>query len=110
MFEERKREPQDDLISALLAAQVEGKTFADSELIGLCSLLLLAGNDTTRHLISNALLCFDVFPESMEQLRLQPDLIPNAVEEFLRYLPSIVSPARIAITNVVIDGQEIQAG
>ena len=110
LFEERKREPQDDLISALLATQVEGKTFSHSELIGLCSLLLLAGNDTTRHLIGNALLCLDAFPASMEQLQAQPELIPTAIEEVLRYLPSITSPARVATTDVVIEGQTIQAG
>ena len=110
LFEERKRNPQNDLISALLATEVEGKTFSNLELIALCSLLLLAGNDTTRHLIGNAILCLDTFPESMEQLQAQPELIPDAVEEVLRYLPSISSPARVAARDVVIEGQNIQAG
>ncbi|HXR66738.1 MAG TPA: cytochrome P450 [Ktedonobacteraceae bacterium] len=110
LFEERRREPQDDFISALLTTEVEGKTFTNRDLIGLCSLLLLAGNDTTRHLIGNALLCFDAYPENMEQLRTQPDLISNAVEEVLRYLPSISSPARVATSGIVIEGQTIQAG
>ncbi len=107
---ERRQDPQDDLISALLSTQVDGKTFSDEEINALCSLLILAGNDTTRHLISSALICFDMYPEMMEILRAQPELIAGALEEVLRCLPSTLSPARVCISDIVLGGETIKAG
>ena len=69
MIAQRSRESKDDLISALLAAQIDGQHLNQRELLGFCVLLLVAGNETTTNLIGNALLCFDENPEVMEQLR-----------------------------------------
>lgn len=110
VFEQHRQAPQDDLISALLAAQVEGQYLTEGELISFCSLLLLAGNDTTRNLIANALLCLDTFPDAMAQLRTEPTLLPTAIEEVLRYLPSTQTAPRIAAVDTSIDGQEVKAG
>jgi len=110
MIEQRRREPQNDLISSLLAAQIEGQHLDEQELLGFCILLLVAGNETTTHLISNAVLCFDEHPEAMEQLRATPALLPDAIEEVLRYRSPIKMMFRVATTDVELGGQQIRAG
>lgn len=110
IFEQHRQVPQENLISALLAAQVDGQHLTEGEMISFCSLLLLAGNDTTRNLIANALLCLDTFPDAMMQLRAEPTLLPTAIEEVLRYLPSVHTAPRIAVADTTLDGQEVKAG
>ncbi|GHO97513.1 putative cytochrome P450 YjiB [Reticulibacter mediterranei] len=110
VIEERHKEPQDDLMSALLNAQVDGHHLSRQELLGFCILLLVAGNETTTNLIGNALLCLDEQPDSMEQLYAAPDLIPGAVEEVLRYRSPVQLTGRIALADTVLGNQHIQAG
>ena len=110
IFAQHRQNPQDDLISALLAVQVDGQHLTEVELSSFCSLLLLAGNDTTRNLIANALLCLDTFPEAMTQLRTELTLLPSAIEEVLRYLPSVHTAPRVAVVETTIDGQQVKAG
>ncbi len=110
IFAQHRITLQDDLISALLAAQVDEQHLTEAELSSFCSLLLLAGNDTTRNLIANALLCLDTFPEAMTQLRTKLILLPSAIEEVLRYLPSVHTAPRIAVVDTVLDGQQVKAG
>ncbi|MCB5275290.1 putative cytochrome P450 YjiB [Arthrobacter sp. SO5] len=86
MIEERRRRPGNDLISRLLAAQIEGEHLSVVELLGFCSLLLVAGNETTTNLIGNAVLCFSEDPGTIPRLAAEPSLLPEAVEEVLRYL------------------------
>ncbi|GCE22142.1 cytochrome P450 [Dictyobacter kobayashii] len=110
VLEQHRREPQDDLITALLNAEIDEHKLTDGELISLCSLILLAGNDTTRNLIGNLLLCLDAFPLAMEQIRANPDLIPSAIEETLRFLPSVHTAPRLCIADTELDDQQIKAG
>ncbi len=110
MIEQRRRDPDDDLISALLAAQIDGVHLDQRELLGFCILLLVAGNETTTNLIGNALLCFDEHPETMDQLRAEPGLIPSAIEEVLRYRSPVQMMYRHAISDVIVGEQNIQAG
>ena len=110
MIAQRSRERKDDLISALLDAQIEGQHLNQLELLGFCVLLLVAGNETTTNLIGNALLCFDEHPEVMEQLRAEPELLPGAIEEVLRYRSPVQFMYRRAAANVTIRDQEIQPG
>jgi cytochrome P450 len=110
MIEQRRKEPRNDLISALLAAQIEGQHLNVEELLGFCILLLVAGNETTTHLISNAFLCFDEYPEAMEQLRAEPALIPSAVEEVLRYRSPVKLMFRVATVDTKIGDQKIPEG
>ncbi|HEV7216443.1 MAG TPA: cytochrome P450, partial [Chloroflexota bacterium] len=65
----RRQEPRDDLISGLLAAEIDGVHLSEVELLGFCVLLLIAGNETTTNLIGNAVLCFHEHPELQAQLR-----------------------------------------
>ena len=110
MIAQRSQERKDDLISALLDAQIDGQHLNQLELLGFCVLLLVAGNETTTNLIGNALLCFDEHPEVMEQLRSAPELIPGAIEEVLRYRSPVQYMYRRAIANVTIRDQQIQPG
>ena len=110
MIQQRRREPEDDLISALLDAQIDGQHLNQRELLGFCILLLVAGNETTTNLIGNALLCFDEHPEVMEQLRSEPELVPGAIEEVLRYRSPVQFMYRRAVADITIRDQEIRTG
>ncbi len=109
MIAARRQKPEDDLISKLLEAQLDGQHLTQKELLGFCILLLVAGNITTTNLISSAVICLDEHPEVIERLRADPRLIPGAVEEVLRTR----SPARFVIRRATaptrLRGQEIQA-
>ncbi|QBD80529.1 cytochrome P450 [Ktedonosporobacter rubrisoli] len=109
VLEERRQHPQDDLVSALLAAEIEGQRLSDIELLGFCALLLVAGNETTTNLIANSVLCFDQNPGVVERLRRDPNLLPGAIEEALRYLSPIKAMARFTRTETVIGDQQIGA-
>src|SRR5215472_10497964 len=85
VLEERRKSPQNDLISALLAASIDGERLSNVELLGFCALLLVAGNETTTNLLSNMMLCFDQHPDVVERLRMNRALVPGAIEEVLRY-------------------------
>jgi cytochrome P450 len=110
MIEQRRQEPRDDLISALLNAQIEGVHLTRRELLGFCVLLLVAGNETTTNLIGNAVLCFDEHPEVMAEVRAAPDLIPGAIEEVLRYRSPVQMMYRRVAADVDLDGKPLQAG
>ena len=110
MLAQRRREPQDDLISHLLAAQIDGTHLTQEEVLGFCALLLVAGNETTTNLLGNAILCFDEHPDVAEQLRAAPDLLPAAIEEVLRYRSPVQTMFRIARRPVTLGGQTIPAG
>ncbi|MBA3826057.1 MAG: cytochrome P450 [Ktedonobacterales bacterium] len=109
-IEARKTAPQDDLISALIAAQVDGEHLSMQELIGFCILLLVAGNETTTNLLGNALLCFDESPATEQQLRAAPQLLPTAIEEVLRYRAPVPMMFRAAVKDVELSGQRVPAG
>jgi cytochrome P450 len=110
MIEERRLAPRDDLISGLLDAQIEGQRLTLPELLGFCSLLLVAGNETTTNLIGNALLCFVDRPEVWARLRAAPALLPQAIEEVLRYRSPVQSMFRVTTAQVSIRDQVIPAG
>jgi cytochrome P450 len=107
---ERRQDPRDDLISALLRAEADGKSLPEDELIGICVLLLLAGHETTANLIGNALVCLDEHPESLQELIAHPHLLPSAIEEVLRYRSILHTDMRVATVDTVLAGQEIKAG
>ncbi len=110
MIEERRRDPRDDLISGLLAAQIEGEHLSEMELLGFCSLLLVAGNETTTNLIGNAIMCFDEQPEAMERLRAQPALLPSAIEEVLRYRSPVQAMFRWVASDTELSGETLRQG
>ncbi len=110
MIEKRRVAPEDDLISGLLQANIDGETLSLIELLGFCSLLLVAGNETTTNLLGNAFLCFTDEPKTWQKLRERPDLLPQAIEEILRYRSPVQSMFRVAKVDTVVAGQRIPAG
>lgn len=109
MIKRRREEPKDDLISALLAAQINDEHLSITEVLGFCFLLLVAGNETTTNLIGNALLCLDSYAEAWKQLRAEPALAPAVVEEVLRYLSPVQSMFRLTTSETTIGEQVIPA-
>ena len=107
VLEERRKVPRDDLLSALLAAEIDGESLTQRELIGFAFLLLVAGNETTTNLISNAAVQLDRHLDQRQQLLDNPALIPNAVEEFLRFDSPVQGLARTTTTEVSIHGRTI---
>lgn len=107
---QRREKPATDLISALLKAQIDGECLSEQELLSFCSLLLIGGNITTTNLIGNAILCFDEHPEVMERLRRQPELMPQAIEEVLRYRSPALTFGRIPLRDIELAGQKIKRG
>ncbi len=90
-------------------AEVDGERLSQSELVSFCTLLLAAGQETTKNLIANATVCLTDHPDTMEQLISDPALIPTAIEEILRYLPPVWFLFRQTKTDVELAGQHIPA-
>jgi cytochrome P450 len=110
LIQQRRREPREDLISELLRAEVEGEQIPELDVIGTCILLLVAGHETTTGLIGNAVVCFDEHADAMQELRAQPELLPAAIEEVLRYRSVVHSMSRVALADTALHDQEIKAG
>jgi cytochrome P450 len=109
-IEERHDNPTDDFIGRLVAAHDEDSKLSDAEVLGAVNLLLLAGNETTTNLISNATLAMSRFPERQTELREHPELMETAVEEFLRYDGSVQFTSRILTEPAEFQGHTIDAG
>ncbi len=102
--------PQDDLIDILTNAEIKGRKLTHDELLSYCYLLFLAGLDTTAWAIRSSLWHLAQDKEAQKRLREDPDLIPDAVEEFLRTLSPVQAMARTCMKDTVVSGQEIREG
>src|SRR5436309_6091947 len=107
LLEERRQHPQNDLVSALLAASVDGQRLSTVELLGFCGLLLVAGNETTTNLLGNMILCFDEHPDVVDRLRANRALVPGAIEETLRYYSPVKGMTRVTTTETILGDQRI---
>ncbi|MGN7252949.1 cytochrome P450 [Arthrobacter sp. SAFR-014] len=110
LIEQRRRQPGADLISNLLVAEIDGQKLSVAELLGFCSLLLVAGNETTTNLIGNAVLCFTEQHGTMERLRAEPSLLPHAIEEVLRYRSPVQSMYRVTAADTTVGNVQVPAG
>jgi cytochrome P450 len=108
--EERRREPQEDLISGLLRAEEEGDKLSLAEVFATCSLLLIAGNETTTNLIGNGLLALLRHPDQLALLRENPTLVENAAEETLRFDPPVQLTARLVAEPFEFHGHRFRQG
>jgi cytochrome P450 len=106
----RRADPRDDLLTRLAGAEVDGERLTHVEIRGFFQLLLLAGSETTTNLISNAVLCLSENPEQFARLRAEPDLLPSAIEEVLRYRSPLQWMYRIARRDVDLGGAAVPAG
>lgn len=109
LLAERRRSPREDLISALSVAEIDGERLSESDLVKFCILLLGAGQETTKNLIANAIYCLTEFPQARELLIKQPELMPGAIEEVLRYMPPVWFTLRRTLTETELGGQLIPA-
>jgi cytochrome P450 len=110
LVEARRKQGQNDLISALVTAEEQGDKLSMDELLGNCVLMLVAGHETTVNLIGNAVLALLKNPEQMELLRTKPELSVTAVNEFLRYESPVQTVRRMAAQNLELHGQKIKEG
>jgi hypothetical protein len=110
VFERRRHEPRDDLISGLVAAEDGGDTLSQPELIGLTMLVLGAGHETTTNLVTNAVVGLLRHPRERRRLQDDPGLLPAAVEEFLRWDSPVQLTDRVALEDCDIDGRRVRRG
>ncbi len=107
---QRRREPRQDLISALAAVEGKEDGLTEDEMMGLIVFIFDAGHDTTASFIANGVLSLLRNPTEMERLRRDSTLMETAIEEFLRYESPIQFDTRLATADLEIDGKRIRAG
>jgi cytochrome P450 len=110
LLAERRKQPRDDLMSALLDAKIDGKGLSEEELLGFCFLLIVGGNDTTMNLIGNGAVRLAQDPEARQCLVEEPGLIPGAVEEMLRIDAPAQALPRTTLRDVELHGETIPKG
>ncbi len=110
LIAERSRSPREDLISGLVRSEIDGVRLNREELIGACTLLVVAGHETTASLIGNALWCFDEYPQALAQVIAQPALLPGAIEEVLRMRAVVHWISRLTLRPVRFLDRDIPAG
>ncbi|MCG8351127.1 MAG: cytochrome P450 [Chloroflexales bacterium] len=106
----RRADPQDDLLSAMISAEENGAMLSETEIIVACTMLLLAGHETTTNMIGNGMVALLCHPEQLARLRADPQLITSAVEELLRYDGSVQVLPRVATEDITINGTLIRQG
>lgn len=109
-LESRRQQPREDLMQALLDNGVREGVLSEEEAGSFCRLLLVAGNETTTNLLGNGMRALLDTPEQLERLVREPALIPNAVEEMLRYDSAAQALFRKTTQEVVVAGTRIPAG
>ena len=108
--DERRARPADDLLSALIEAEEDGRRLSRDELLAFSILLLLAGHETTTNLIANGTLALAAHPVEASRLREDRSLLPSAVEELLRYDSPVQGVVRFAAADAGVGGRRIEAG
>lgn len=109
-LEHLRAHPGDNLMSKLVAATEEGVGLNDAELKATAGLVLAAGFETTVNLLGNAIALFDKHPEQLKQVRAEPDLWPNAVDEVLRIDPPVLLTGRMAVRDTEVAGMRVPQG
>ena len=110
LFEERRRQPQDDLVSGLVAAEEEGDRLSADELRAITVLLFIAGHETTMNLIGNGTYALLQHPDQLALVRDDLEMARSAIEELLRYDGPVHVTARVPTEDIDIGGTPIAAG
>ncbi len=110
VIESRRQKPRDDLMSVLVHAEVDGDRLDDAALLFDSLLILIGGDETTRHVISGGIYQLLVHRQQWEELRADRSLLPSATEEMLRWVSPIKNMARTATADTTLGGREIAAG
>jgi cytochrome P450 len=109
LVDERRREPREDLLSGLVAAEIEGSRLSFDEMLQMLTLLLVAGNETTTTLIGNAAIVLMQHPDQLARLRTRPELIEGAIDEVLRFSSPVQVTVRRANQRMEVAGMAIEA-
>ena len=111
LIDEKRRNPGDDILTGLIEAQEEGDRLSADELVAMVFLLIVAGHETTVHLISNSVVTLLDHPEVLARLKAEPELWDSAIEELLRYSgPVLATKPMFATEDVVLHGVTIPKG
>ena len=110
LIERRRKHPGDDLLSRLIAVEESGDQLTEDEIFGTCTLLLIAGHETTVNLIANAVLAMLRTPTQWTSLGADADRAPAVVEETLRYDPTVQLVARIAADDMTVGDTRVVKG
>jgi len=110
LIEQRRADPRDDLLTAMIAAEEDGAKLTHEELLTTAILLLLAGFETTMNLVGNGMFMLLRHPDELVRLRDDPSLDRTAIEELLRFEGPVHITARIATTDIEVGGQPIRKG
>jgi cytochrome P450 len=106
----RRREPREDLVTALCTAEMNGERLDEWDLLSFCRILLVGGNETTTNLIGNGVLTLLDNPSELARLRADPRLVPSAIEEMLRHRGPAQVTMRVAREDTKLGGKDIGAG
>jgi cytochrome P450 len=107
---ERRAEPRDDLLSAMVAAEEAGDLLTEDEMVATAILLLIAGNETTTNLIGNGMLALLRNPEERRRIQADPALLPTAVDEMLRYDGPAQMTSRIVTEELTLRDKAMKPG
>jgi len=107
---QRRERPESDIVTRLLQGEVDGERLTEQEFDSFFLLLAIAGNETTRNLISGGMLALLEHPEQWRRLKANPALMPTAVEEMLRWVSPVMHFRRTATRDTVLRGQPIREG
>ena len=110
LIDKRRDDPGDDILSGLIAAEEDGQMLSKDEIVAMADLLFLAGHETTVNLIGNGIRTMLDHDGTLDRLAREPDLIPSAVEECLRYAPSVSLTGRTATEDLAIGDKTAAKG
>lgn len=110
LADERRKTPKNDIVSVLADAKLDGAPLPPLELLSYYYLLVVAGNETTRNAASGGLVALIQNPDELEKLRANPDLVPVAVEEIVRWTSPVIQFCRTATRDIEIRDKKVRAG
>ncbi|CAN5780415.1 cytochrome P450 [soil metagenome] len=108
VIEQRRHDPQEDLLTELVQAEEAGDKLTLNEMVVMVVAILIGGNNSTAHLIGNSILTLIRHPDDMARLRAEPELIRTAVEEVMRYESPVMTTSRVATEDMELHGQQIK--
>jgi cytochrome P450 family 142 subfamily A polypeptide 1 len=107
---DRRLAPRDDLVSKLCQAEIDGQRLDDESIVNEALLILIGGDETTRHVLSGGMLALLERPEQLTDLRAEPSLLSVAVEELLRWVSPVKNMARSVTRDFELRGQQLRRG
>jgi cytochrome P450 len=110
LVEDRRREPQDDALTALIESDMDGDRLDDDEVIGCMMMLGNGAQGTTAHLLARSMMIFAEQPNLVARLKGEPQRLPAAIEEFLRFDGPVLSISRIVSRDVELGGKQLKEG